>query len=247
LPFSEVDWASLRSIWDGLAELLSAIPLGALGVMGWRSVGAHSRTTGFVIGLMIVVGIEVAQVFISSHAATGTDVLYAAIGVALGVEFGRRLVATTKKPTNESFTRVVSRQALALVCLWVAVLCAYHWRPYDFGVDTEDIRRKLGQVSLLPFAGYRSGSYLNALNNLLTKVSLALPLGVLAAFVLKPTSRIHRVVTAGWLVFGVAVFAAIECGQFFLPTRLPDPTDVLVGALGTYAGLRLGYWLAGRR
>jgi hypothetical protein len=101
-----------------------------------------------------------------------------------------------------------------------------------------DIRHKLARVSLLPFAGYGAGSYLNAMNNVLVKVSLAVPLGVTGAFVYRrPPSRSQ---TIGWLTVGVGVFGMLEFGQLFLPTRVPDPTDVLIGGAGMYAGLRLG-------
>jgi hypothetical protein len=53
----------------------------------------------------------------------------------------------------------------------------------------------------------------------------------------------RRLLLAGWMLFGFAVFGAIEAGQFFLPGRFPDPTDVLVGAAAVLAGLRLGEWL----
>jgi VanZ family protein len=103
------------------------------------------------------------------------------------------------------------------------------------------IRRKLARMSLLPFAGYRSGTYLNALNNLLTKVALALPLGFGAPFALPGVSR--RVLAAGWLAASLVVFGVVEVGQLFVPGRVPDPTDILVGGAAVAIGLRLGFWL----
>jgi len=247
VPFSGPDVGSARWNWDALAELLSAIPLGLFGLIGWRSKGVHSPAAAFAVGLTIVLSVELAQVFIRSHAASGTDVVFAAIGVSLGVSLGRRFVSTKREPDDGTATRFIDRRAVAVLFLWILVLSAYHWMPYDFGVDTESIRRKAGRISLLPFDGYRGGSYLNALNNLLTKVALALPLGLIAAFVVIPTARTRQAITAGWSLFGAVVFAAIETGQFVLPGRVPDPTDVLVGALATYGGVRLGYWLAGPR
>jgi VanZ family protein len=247
VPFSGAGVASARWTWDALAELLSAIPLGVFGLIGWKSKGLHRPATAFAVGLAIVLCVELAQVFISSHAASGTNVIFGAIGVALGVSLGHRFLSKHREPDDGPATRLIDPRALALLFLWIVVLCAYHWMPYDFGVDTEAIRRKAGRISLLPFDGYRSGSYLNALNNLLTKVALALPFGLVAAFVVRPTARMRGVITAAWVLFGAAVFGAIEVGQFFLPRRHPDPTDVLVGALAAYGGLRLGYWLAGTR
>jgi VanZ family protein len=39
------------------------------------------------------------------------------------------------------------------------------------------------------------------------------------------------------------VFAAIELGQLFLPTRVPGPTDIFLGIIGSSLGLWIGRWL----
>jgi VanZ family protein len=243
VPFSGDAIGSPRWAWDALAEFLAAVPLGLFGLLGWTSARLHRRSTAFAIGTGIVLVVEAAQIFIRSHAATTTDVIFASLGVALGVAIGPRVLAGHRQPSDEASRSMRNPIALGAVALWIVVLCAYHWVPYDFTMDTEAIRRKLGRMSLLPFAGYRSGSYLNALNNLLTKTALALPLGVAAAYVVRPGGMSRALVTGGAFVFGVGVFGAIETGQFFLPGRFPDPTDVLVGALAVVAGLRLGSWL----
>jgi hypothetical protein len=54
----------------------------------------------------------------------------------------------------------------------------------------------------------------------------------------------RRLQTLITILTAATVFGAIEVGQFFLPARVPDPTDVLVGVAGAYAGLVLGGWLA---
>ena len=243
VPFSGDDIGTARWAWDALAEFLAAVPLGLFGLLGWTSARLHRRSMAFAIGAAIVLVVETAQIFLRSHAATTTDVIFASAGVAVGVAIGPRVLARHRQPSSEASPSVLNPIALGAVALWIVVLCACHWVPYDFTVDTEAIRRKLGRMSLLPFAGYRSGSYLNALNNLLTKVALALPLGLAAAYVVRPGAMPRALLTGGGFVFGLAVFGAIETGQFFLPGRFPDPTDVLVGAVAVVAGLRLGYWL----
>jgi hypothetical protein len=39
------------------------------------------------------------------------------------------------------------------------------------------------------------------------------------------------------------LFGLLEFGQFFLPSRVPNPTDVVVGVAASTAGLWLGRWL----
>ena len=131
-----------------------------------------------------------------------------------------------------------------VVGVWCGVLAAYHWLPYDFTLDYEAIKVKVTRISVLPFAGYLRGSYLNAFNNLLSKVALAVPLGFAASFVGGRSRVAFLSTTLMWVIVAAGVFGVLEAGQFFLPSRVPDPTDVLVGVAGTYAGLVLGRWVA---
>jgi VanZ family protein len=239
VPFTDLwELSSARVIWDAVAECLAAVPVGAAGVVAWRS----TRLAAFAYGAAIITSVEMAQVFISSHSATSTDVVFGWIGVAIGSVIGGRVQSKPASAGTSPPHGTVSWPAIAFVAGWILVLCAYHWQPYEFALDIELIRRKLGHISLMPFAGYASGSYLNAFNNLLTKLALAAPLGVSLALVDRRVGR-DGVATIVSLAATVGVFATIELGQLFLPTRIPDPSDVLVGLIGAYAGIRLGGWL----
>jgi VanZ family protein len=79
---------------------------------------------------------------------------------------------------------------------------------------------------------------------MLTKLSLSMPFGAMASFVVRP--RANRVILLGWIVVSAGVFGILEFGQLFLPTRTPDPTDVLTGVLGTAAGLGIAQWATTR-
>jgi len=246
LPFTEPDLLSPAWIRDAGAELLGAIPLGAFGVLTWKSGVWRRPGSAFVLALLIVCAVEAAQVFVRSHSARSTDAIFAGGGILLGVAASYRFLprdGVIVPPAG----RLVNRFALVGAALWILVVCAYHWAPYDFSVDTDVIRRKLGRISFLPFAGYRSGSYLGALNNLLTKLSLAIPFGLIASFVVHPGRFGRSTILAGWLGAGLMIFGTVEFGQFFLPRRVPDPTDVLVASAGVYIGLRSGLWLLARR
>jgi hypothetical protein len=184
--------------------------------------------------------VELAQVFIRSHAADATDLLSGAVGVACGAWVGGRL-----RPAEPD--RAVARPSLAArwawagLVLWCLMLAGYHWQPFDFGLDESLVRQKLSRISLVPFAGYRSGSDLGALNTLIAKIGMSIPLGVIAAFGLP--RLLTPVVAAVCLLGAGAVFGAIELGQFFVPSRVPDPTDVWLGVAASAGGLWLGRWL----
>ena len=244
IPFAGFDISEPRQLWDGLAETLAAIPLGLLGFVGVRGRPATSRAAAFALGGMLVVCVELAQVFIESHAADATDVVFGWAGTAVGVEIARRLRTDLPQASPTPAGSAVWR-GLVLLAMWVVVLCAYHWLPYDFGLDAELIRRKLERMSLLPFAGYRAGSDLNALKDLLLKLALSIPFGVAASYALRRAGLPRRGINAIVLVLAVGVFAIIEAAQLFLPTRVPDPTDVLTGTVGSVIGLAIAQWLRG--
>ena len=242
IPFSGSELSISRRLWDGLAELLSTIPLGLVGVLGFNHRTNRHPSVAFVGAAGIVVLVELAQIFIGSHRADSGDVLLGAAGAAIGVVAGNRLRPAATSGESGASARVWW-PAVALVGGWCLVLAAYHWLPYDFTVDNAAIRRKLAAFSLLPFAGYSQGSYVNALNDLLTKLALAAPLGTAAAYVARSRELTTTLVTVTSMLTAGCIFTAIEGGQFFLPSRVPDPTDILVGMAGTGIGLAVGRWL----
>lgn len=242
-PFSGSALSIPRRLWEGLAEVLSTIPLGLLGVLGFNHRPNRQPWVAFVLAAGIIVIVELAQIFIGSHSADSGDVLLGAAGATIGVLAGNRLRPAVNSGEPGASARALSWPAIALVGGWCLVLAAYHWVPYDFVVDNAAIRRKLEELSLLPFSGYRKGSYINAFNDLLTKLALAAPLGAAAAYVARSRAPTTTLVTVVSMLTAGCIFTAIEGGQFFLPSRVPDPTDVLVGMAGTSIGLAVGRWL----
>jgi len=242
-PFPDPGLPVPQLVWDAFAAAMSAAPLGALGLVGWTGLGArrHSRAA-FVFGAAFVVSIEAAQIFIRSHAAHLADVLWGLLGVAAGVWAGRRALQH-RQAIAALPARAVSWRALAALAAWCGVLCLYHWQPYDFTADTEMVKGKLDRMSLVPFVGYWSGPDLNTFRNVLVKLALAVPFGAIAAFAADTAVLGPRVVTAVSVLAAAGVFAALEAGQLLLPSRMADPTDVLVSVAGAAAGLWIGRWL----
>lgn len=230
-------------LWDVLATALSAAPLGALGLVGWTGLGARRRSrAAFAVGAAFVVAVEGAQVFIRSHAAQLADVLWGLAGVAIGVWAGRRALRH-RQAVAALPARAISWRAVAALAAWCGVLAVYHLQPFDFTADAEMIRAKLNRISLVPFVGYWSGSELNTFENVLVKLALAVPFGMMAAFAADTRIVDRRIATAATILAAVAVFAGLEVGQLLLPSRTADPTDVLVSVAGAAAGLAAGRWL----
>lgn len=234
--------ASTRLLWDSLVEILATIPVGAAALLGWPNRRGRRVGAAITVGTALVVLVECAQIFVNSHAGLATDALLGSLGVAIGAWAGRRL--PQPQPTLETETHAwVSKPAVAALLVWCFVLVLYHWQPYDFSVDRRSIQFKLGRISLVPFAGYVRGRWINALNDILTKVSLAVPLGVIAAFVFRRRANPSPLVVPAWALLFATVFGVVEFGQLFVPTRNPDPTDILTGTAGALCGLMVSYWL----
>lgn len=238
--------SSPRFVWDVLAEVLGAIPLGAAGLVAWTPRMPRSTGTAFATAAAVVLGTEFAQMFIRSHSALAIDAVLGWIGVAIGVRLGQRVLQPAPMP-HRFQQPTLWMPALAALAGWCAVLVVFHWQPYDFVVDSEAVRHKLARLSLVPFAPYLHGRWLNALNDILAKVSLAAPLGAIAAFVVRHDRVTPPVLWIGWAIAFATAFAIIEAGQFFLPSRIPAPTDVLTGTLGALGGFAIGQWLSAGR
>jgi VanZ family protein len=247
LPFSGVHRPLVRVAWDVLIAAVSAIPIGVASLVCWRPLGGRrSVPLALAIGIFIVSAMEVLQIFVASHAADGTDALFGAAGVAIGVAAGVQALPGRIDLVTPRAHSLRRRRTMGLLAGWCAILLIYHWIPFDFAVNPQLIRAKLGSMSLAPLAGYARGSDLNALDDLLVKIGLAMPVGFLGAFLIRRDE--HQ--TVATIVFAIAVtltFALVEAGQLFLPSRVPDPSDVAVGVASAMAGLWVGRWLRGPR
>ncbi|HEY6510030.1 MAG TPA: VanZ family protein, partial [Vicinamibacterales bacterium] len=240
VPFA-APWTP-RLWWDVVVTAVSSVPLGLAAMFTGVGTGGGRRSALASVGLGVVglAGMELAHVFIRSHAADATDLLIGAVGVAGGAWVGLRL-----RPDGPAHTAGGLGWELqwvwAGVVGWGLMLAGYHWQPFDFGLDDTLLRQKVARISLVPFAGYRSGSDLAALNTLIAKIGMAIPLGAIAAVglprVLRPVRAVACLLAAG------TVFGVIELGQFFLPSRVPDLTDVWLGVASSAGGLWLGRWL----
>jgi glycopeptide antibiotics resistance protein len=243
VPFGGFEGHTRAWIWDAFAAFVSAVPLGLLGLIGWTGLTARRHTrAAIVFGAAFVLLTEAAQVFVRSHSADVDDLVMGICGVVVGVLMGRRLLPERRAVATLP-ARAVSAAAVSALVVWCLVLCAYHWLPFDFVFDKELVKAKLQRMSLLPFVGYRSGSELNVFNNVLAKIALAMPLGLIASFVVRRTVTTRGVLLTAWLLFAAMVFGAIEAGQVLLPTRTPDPSDILVSVAAFAGGLAAGWWI----
>lgn len=239
VPFASAQ-PVVRQVWDAVVTTVSAMPIGGLVLLGVRP--GHHRTVGAAVawGVALLIAIELAQVVIRSHAADVTDVLTGSCGVAAGV--WAALAVSRHEGAAPPPGGAGRRWAWTACAASLVLVCAYHWQPFGFAADSALVRWKLARLSLLPFAGLRGGSDLTTFGNVLARVGLAVPCGFFAWLAIQPPRADRIRVTAG-LLLSAAFFAIVEGGQLFVPSRIPDPTDVWLGVAGSAVGAALGQWL----
>ena len=254
IPFSQ----AYESIFDFLyqvgAEVVLWIPIGAWVVLTLVHRRQRMPTTGqaIVLGMLIVCGLEIAQIFVYSRYFETTDLLLGFVGVALGVSGTSRFLHRAKGASLplESITTGAGLRRMGLwtvsVGVYATLLVLFFWYPLDFQWDSdlavprlESFFRPIGE-SL-----YR-GSEANAVKQIVRKVTLFAPLGaglLMLAASLPVPRNMRRVAVGVGLTLGVMLATGIELGQVVIPQHTPDFTDVLICSTGVALGMGIAAWL----
>jgi glycopeptide antibiotics resistance protein len=243
-PFGYVHTSWLSAAWDYFGDVALNAPLGAAAVLLWTGGRSRRRApVAIVLGVMVVAVIELAQVFVNSRYADVTDVLTGSLGVVLGVAMARTLSdrEVLSAGTGRPERLVVAARVGAVA--WMGAMLSYHWRPFDFTLSPEQVATGMHQLMSVPFLSYYLGPEFHAFTEMMRKSLLALPLGALLRIAWSPgdrspASKVHLMLVA---VLGFGLLLGIEVGQVFLPTRVADVTDAIVGEMGFITGM----WIAG--
>jgi glycopeptide antibiotics resistance protein len=203
------------------------------------------------LGLGVAGLVEFLQLFVYSRFFDMTDVLTGTAAVCLGWWSGAALRAYLLKSASRPDTPVWGpgsgpgwHPALwaALFLAWLGGVIYFNWRPFDFTTDPARFTAGpeelpvygLRRMSWLPLVEYYWGSKYQALDQFLKKTCSFMPLGILAALSLR---RLYDRRAVWRVVLAAAVVAVtVEAGQYFLPSRSPDVTDVLLGCCGAWLG-----------
>jgi glycopeptide antibiotics resistance protein len=244
-PFAYQHVSTFDMWWDYSSDVALNIPVGAAAVLLWTwDRSRRGPVFAFGLGVAAVVLVEFAQIFVNSRFADATDIITGSLGVLVGVALTTWLTSRERAPRTPHTVAVAAVLARVGVGVWVVVLMAYHWNPFDFTAEPVRVTAGMHQFFSVPFYSYYQGSEFHALTEMLRKSVLAAPLGALLriSWPRDPQSPPSALMTFVLLSFGFGVLVAIELGQVFLPTRTPDITDALIGEIG----LMSAFWLAGR-
>lgn len=209
-------WLELLALSWPLGALIARLP------GTWRLIDGFPRV--FAVALLGSTLAELGQLTVSRHPST-TDVLLLAFGICAGW-------AAALSFADRGVRDVRLRVALVSGTLWFAALALIHWHPFDFRPAI--LADRLGDLEWMPMADQAAKNYLWALNEVLTKFTLFVPIGVLAVWARRTTVSRPSVLIPVLLSGGVA--AILEFGQAMIPSRTPSPTDLLFGIVGGWIG-----------
>jgi len=226
------EWKKLQA-WLELFAL--SWPLGALVARlpgKWRVIDGSPRVLG--LGLFASAISELGQLTVSSRHPSTTDVLVLTFGIFVGW-------AAALSFADRGVRKVRFRVAFALGAIWFAALAVIHWHPFDIRPALVPVR--IGELDWMPLADQASKNYLGALDEVLTKFAIFVPIGALAVWAKRTSDMRPGVMVPALIAGGVA--AILEFGQTMIPSRMASPTDVLFGLVGGWVGAEATRRLAG--
>ena len=248
VPFSDVGW-EFAALYGLFRDVVIFIPVGMLAATWLTSPRRPVRpmSTSLLLGGMIVLAIELAQLLVySRYTATG-DLVTGTFGVWVGAWVMRRWRGRTQEPQPEPVSSGVARRvwlwlgvAGVYAVLLAVVFCATSWQPLDLTVDKQQIRARFNGFFCVPFASLYQTSEFNAISQVLKKVLFYMPLGALFVLAVAPLAvprAIRRILLAVLLLAAAGVAAAIETAQVLLPPHVPDITDVILCTAGAAIGM----------
>ncbi|OUS09348.1 hypothetical protein A9Q89_13375 [Gammaproteobacteria bacterium 53_120_T64] len=247
------DGSSLfRALARLLGEVVAIMPLGilaALAYAGWGQSDRGSLRRVLIVGLVLGGCLELAQFFMASGVSQGLSVLMRAGGLVLGVLLGQGL-----KSGGIDFLARFIRQLTPLLCLpYVLALAALAgwfneaWYPLSL------FTASLAEVRVMPFYYHYYSTEPQAMASLLANMAMYMPVGLAiwagavqrvnrasrSADVSRPRQgavRITALVAAGLALF-------IELGKVLAPSKHPDFTNLLIGAVAAVLSYGFMRWL----
>ncbi len=171
----------------------------------------------------IAIAIEAAKLTIAARMFNLDNLLFALLGSALGIALERRV------PYGDLSMR---RNLVALTVVAVAILGYFQLEPFDW-ISRGELRWKLRQLEWFPFAAYYWSDPRAVLFDLLKKLYLSIPIGLLLCGLMTPKVRGSQLQAVAL----TALLAVIlEASQIVIRSRTPAVTDVLVIAIGGWIG-----------
>jgi len=238
-PLSDVGALSLYQLVSDMAQVVPVGFLAAILVRNRRRAFLKALGAGF----LFVCGVEFLQLLVYSRYSSSADVIIGTAGTALGVLLAWCCGPTARRSVFETgFWRRHGRWfAAAATAVWFGMLAWTKWEPFDFRWPEAGLAARLRGMFRVPLYYQYFLSEFHASAQVVTEFVTVFILGMMLRSVFA-TSRRGRAVA---VVAAVAVGAALEGGQLFMPQRTPDATSMGIAALGGAAGALVFPWFQG--
>ena len=236
LPFSFVFTDPIEAFYALAVDMLVWTPASFLWCLAFPGKRLHSWLS--LVGAATT--LEFLQLFVYSRVSDITDIFTAAIGAAIGVWLAGRM----SRPAAGEATRPLfppSWRWLLLALMWVIVLAAIFFYPFNFQMDRGFLMERLEGARKVPFEVYYFGSEFRAATEVMHKTGFFVPLGALLAltvisiqnYMWRRYASIAALAMIGMVAFG------IEAGQLFVPGKNVDVTDWALEVLGGVTGFAI--------
>jgi glycopeptide antibiotics resistance protein len=237
IPFAALPGDPAHAAYELASDALLWLPPAFF----WRLHAGRTAIKAWRMVFTAVVLLEVLQLFVYSRVSDVTDLFTGALGAGAGVWLGGRMGrlhgARVSVTGNQRASTGLNWIALGLALLWVGVLMAVFWYPFDFRTDGAFIRERMEFLSKVPFETYYYGTEFRAVTEVFHKLLFFAPLGALLAwFVAGVPWRWRSAAGAMAFIVLLAVPLGIELGQVMLPEKFADTTDLCLESLGGWAG-----------
>jgi hypothetical protein len=221
-----------------------------LAVLGWIRRGNRRPVwQALLIGFAIVLIVVVAPGSMPWSRGAATKLFGSVLGIVLGVAASASWsrLGSTDSLSDPGCVRPLGALSVAA---WTLVLVAQAWQPSNYALTSETAKGALPHLSVVPLDSYRlySASPFQALHEMLVKMLLGVPLGLLLRLTWRVADEqpLHRLQDIATICIATIVLVVIALGQLSPPMRFPDVSDILIGVIGALAGTAIGAAVARR-
>ncbi|MFA5243321.1 MAG: VanZ family protein [Sulfuricella sp.] len=244
IPFTNGQAGLAQRFYGFLTDVLIWVPAGVLASLTAR----HNAKRIWLELTAAAAMIEFLQIFVYTRVTDTTDILTGSLGSAIGIWLAIRWRA--EEPAVKQ-AKVAGNPSglIAGILLWLALIFAVFWYPFDFRTDGAFLHSRLTEATTrIPLAIYYFGTEYRAVTEVLHKIGFFFPLGILLALL---AGRIRSGPPSLWKMAALAsagiVAGSVEVGQLFLPGKFADLTDWVLEMAGGWAGCALTWRIMSMR
>ena len=244
IPFSYRFESFSDAAYQTLSDIALFVPVGAWAALKLKeySPSRASFAIAFGFGSLIAAAIELAQLLVLSRFTDTTDIVLGTIGAGIGAKLIFRA-----GDRDDSVGAVESLFQARTALPWLALLAGYSlfliagfWYPFAITQNRALIRERLDDfLSRVPFLALYLTDSSNAIKQLLVRVLLFAPIGIIWASIanLARTAASRAILLTVGIVYATALAFGIEVAEVLMPDKIADSTEVLLCVTGGLAGL----------